>query len=148
MDKNKEQDLLQKYKRLLILKKVLEQSREKLRAYQKSELNGGDMNNIKARLQRIEQKIGITGEETFTEVEIIITPLKDFDSKKAICIATSRKDTEPFYTEILRTAETGEPVKREVYGITKTYSLITPGQAKELMQKWGLPEADILQEFS
>jgi hypothetical protein len=104
--------------------------------------------SIKARLQRIEQKAGITGADTITEIEITITPLQDFDSKKAICIASGRKDNEPDYTEILRTADKGEPVKKQVSGIVKTYSLITPGQAKELMQKWGLPEADILQEFS
>jgi hypothetical protein len=104
--------------------------------------------SIKARLQRIEQKAGITGADTITEIEVTITPLQDFDSKKAICIASGRKDTEPNYTEILRTAETGEPVKKQVYGITKVYSSITPEQAKEFMQKWGLPEADILQEFS
>jgi hypothetical protein len=104
--------------------------------------------SIKARLHRIEQKAGIAGEEAITEIEVIITPLGNFDSKRAFCIASGRKDTEKDYTEILRTAETGEPVKKQVYGITKVYSSITPEQAKEFMQKWGLPEADILQEFS
>lgn len=127
--------------------------------------------NLQARLKRLEQKAGIDKPEVkeiicyivnshrpineagepLPEQDIKYISPENFDLKKAVCIATSRKDNEPKYSEILRTAETGEPVLKEYSGggyiPVKYFVTLTPAEAREYMQAWNIPEADIIAEW-
>lgn len=125
------------------------------------------MQNLKARIKRLEQKAGIDKPEVkeiicyivnrhrpvneagepLPEQEIKYISPEDFDLKKAVCIATSRKDDEPEYDEILRTAETGEPVLKQYRGIVKYFITLTLAEAREFMRACGIPESDIIAEW-
>jgi len=85
------------------------------------------MQNNRARLKRVERKTG--KEQEIKSFEVVITPLREFDREKAVLISTSRKGSEPNYTEYYR-IETGETVKREVSGIVSIYSLDKPEETE------------------
>ena len=72
-----------------------------------------------------------------------------FDAKRALHIATTRKDDEPWYIDLLRTAETGEPLLEyiDLQENTRYYQRITVKQAVEYMGKWGCSPEDIRGEF-
>jgi len=71
------------------------------------------------------------------------------NTKKALHIATTRKDDEPGYIDLLRTAETGEPILEyiDLQKNTRYYQTITVEQAVEYMGKWGCSPEDIRGEF-
>lgn len=72
-----------------------------------------------------------------------------FNTKRALHIATTRKDDEPLYIDLLRTAETGEPILEyiDLQENTRYYQRITVKQAVEYMEKRGCSPEDIRGEF-
>jgi len=73
----------------------------------------------------------------------------NFDIKRALHIATTRKEDETRYIDILRTAETGEPILEYInlQENTRYYQNITVKQAIDYMGKWGCSPEDVLGEF-
>ena len=65
--------------------------------------------------------------------------------KRALHIATTRKDDEHLYIDLLRTAETGEPILEyiDLQENTRYYQRITVKQAVEYMEKLGCSSEDI-----
>jgi hypothetical protein len=61
----------------------------------------------------------------------------NFDIKRALHIATTRKDDETRYIDILRTAETGDPILEyiDLQENTRYYQGITVKQAVKYMSK-------------
>ena len=68
----------------------------------------------------------------------------DAMNKKDICIASSRQDNEPDFTELYRRSDTGEPY---LVKSNRQEESITPERAREFMRACGIPEVDIIQEW-